>query len=302
MKTILRFIAWLALASALHAQAVSGGGTAAASAATTATITNDTTTNATMFPVWVTANSGSLPLKVASTKLSFNPSTGSLTATNHVGTFAGNTFTTGTGTLTLAAAKVFTVNSTMTFTGTDSTTMTFPTTTATIARTDAAQAFTGVQTFNSAPVANTGIYSTSSSGTGGVSYGSNAPIIVYVKSVTMLTAGTPADIATITIPAGITRWAMCPGGSFNGGGGKIFAETAAGTLAAGTVVCFDAAGGTGVTVSSSSAPPTGAALMTTLTGGSQTAFSTSSTIYIRQTGNSANAGTCSFYLIIYPIP
>jgi len=46
--------------------------------AVTSTITDDTTTNATMFPVWVTANTGSLPLKVSSTKMYFNPSTGAL--------------------------------------------------------------------------------------------------------------------------------------------------------------------------------------------------------------------------------
>lgn len=51
------------------------------------------------------------------------------------------------GTLVIASAKTFTVNNTMTFAGTDSTTMTFPSTTATIARTDAAQTFTGTQTF-----------------------------------------------------------------------------------------------------------------------------------------------------------
>jgi len=41
-------------------------------------ITDDTTTNATMYPLWVTANTGNLPAKVSSTKLSFNPSTGLL--------------------------------------------------------------------------------------------------------------------------------------------------------------------------------------------------------------------------------
>ncbi len=42
-------------------------------------ITDDTATNATMYPTWVTANSGSLPLKVTSTKLFYNPSTSLLT-------------------------------------------------------------------------------------------------------------------------------------------------------------------------------------------------------------------------------
>ncbi|MFY9310321.1 MAG: tail fiber domain-containing protein [Bacteroidia bacterium] len=67
---------------------------AVASVAGGSTITNDAATNATMYPVWVTANSGSLPLKVSSTKLSFNPSTGSLTAT---GDASINTLTVGLG-------------------------------------------------------------------------------------------------------------------------------------------------------------------------------------------------------------
>lgn len=45
----------------------------------TLTVTDDTTTNATMYPTWVTANTGNLPLKVSSTKFSFNPSTGNVT-------------------------------------------------------------------------------------------------------------------------------------------------------------------------------------------------------------------------------
>lgn len=51
-------------------------------------------------------------------------------------------------TLTIADGKALTVNNSLTMVGTDSTTMTFPTTNATLARTDAAQTFTGDQTFN----------------------------------------------------------------------------------------------------------------------------------------------------------
>jgi hypothetical protein len=51
-------------------------------------------------------------------------------------------------TFTLADSKTFAVNNSLTLVGTDSTTMTFPTTNATIARTDAAQTFTGTQTFS----------------------------------------------------------------------------------------------------------------------------------------------------------
>ena len=55
-------------------------------------------------------------------------------------------------TLTLADGKTLTVNNTITFAGTDATTMTFPATDATLARTDAAQTFTGTQTFGGAVV------------------------------------------------------------------------------------------------------------------------------------------------------
>jgi hypothetical protein len=50
--------------------------------------------------------------------------------------------------LTIADGKTLTVNNSITFAGTDATTMTLPSTNATIARTDAAQTFTGDQTFN----------------------------------------------------------------------------------------------------------------------------------------------------------
>ena len=53
-------------------------------------------------------------------------------------------------TLAVADGKTFTVNHSITLAGTDTTTMTFPSTSATIARTDAAQTFTGNQTFSNA--------------------------------------------------------------------------------------------------------------------------------------------------------
>ncbi|MCC6932544.1 MAG: tail fiber domain-containing protein, partial [Deltaproteobacteria bacterium] len=54
--------------------------------ATNTAITDDTTTNATMYPTWVTTASGNQAQKVSSSKLTFNPSSGTLTAT----TFAGD--------------------------------------------------------------------------------------------------------------------------------------------------------------------------------------------------------------------
>lgn len=61
--------------------------------ATNTAITNDTTTNATMYPTWVTATSGNLPQKVSSTKLTFNPSTASLSTTTFIGALSGNAST-----------------------------------------------------------------------------------------------------------------------------------------------------------------------------------------------------------------
>jgi hypothetical protein len=51
-------------------------------------------------------------------------------------------------TLTIAEGKTLTVSNSLTIAGTDATTMTFPTTSATIARTDAANSFTGDQTLS----------------------------------------------------------------------------------------------------------------------------------------------------------
>jgi hypothetical protein len=64
---------------------------------------------------------------------------------------------TANSTLTLAGVdgKTLTVNSSLTLTGTDATTMTFPTTSATLARTDAGQTFTGTNVFSSAPQVST---------------------------------------------------------------------------------------------------------------------------------------------------
>lgn len=56
-------------------------------------ITDDTSTNATMYPTWVTAATGNLAQKVTSTKLSFNPNTGVLSSTSFTGAGTGLTGT-----------------------------------------------------------------------------------------------------------------------------------------------------------------------------------------------------------------
>jgi len=70
----------------------SAGSAASATNATNAAniaITDDTTTNADEYLVWVSNSTGNLPAYVSSTKLKFNPSTGVLTATGGTG---GGTF------------------------------------------------------------------------------------------------------------------------------------------------------------------------------------------------------------------
>ena len=56
-------------------------------------------------------------------------------------TYNGNTWTAGTGTLTIAAAKTLTASNSLTLAGTDSTTMTFPATTGTVATLNTANTF-----------------------------------------------------------------------------------------------------------------------------------------------------------------
>ena len=53
--------------------------------ATNTAITDDTTTATSVYPTWVTTTTGNLPQKTSSTKLSFVPSTGVLTATKYAG-------------------------------------------------------------------------------------------------------------------------------------------------------------------------------------------------------------------------
>jgi hypothetical protein len=69
--------------------ATAGAATNATNATNTG-VTDDTTTNATYYPTWVTSNTGNLPQKVSSTKFNFNPSTGIVTATGFNGAHNGS--------------------------------------------------------------------------------------------------------------------------------------------------------------------------------------------------------------------
>lgn len=128
-----------------------------------------------------------------------------------------------------------------------------------------------------------------------------APVGLYVKSVAVLTTGAPADIATISVPADITRWRLAGGNTVGTAGGSVIAETAAGTLAGANFTARDAANGTGLTLTAGVAGPASAGAGSGWQMVATTNISTSNTIHIRQTANSANAGTMSFYLLIQPL-
>lgn len=93
------------------------------------------------------------------------------------------------GALAVTTAKTLTVTQSLTLSGTDSTTMTFPTTSATLARTDAGQTFTGVSTATSWTLV-TPVLGTPTSGTltnctipiGGVTGGTNHNVATYGAS------------------------------------------------------------------------------------------------------------------------
>jgi len=106
------------------------------------------TGHATIEGVTITGATGTGNLVFATAPTLTTPILGAATATsiNKVAITAPAT----SATLTIADGKTLTVSNILTLAGTDSTTMTFPTTSATIARTDAAQTFTGAQTFSTA--------------------------------------------------------------------------------------------------------------------------------------------------------
>jgi len=83
-STVLTGTAPLTVASTTQVANLNAATSGTATNATNVAITDDTTTAAEMYLSWVTATTGNLPIKVSSTKLKFNPSTGVLTATGGV--------------------------------------------------------------------------------------------------------------------------------------------------------------------------------------------------------------------------
>ena len=114
-------------------------------------------------------------------------------------------------TLTIADGKTLTANNSVTLEGTDATKMIFPSTDATLARTDAAQTFVGLQTFGTAGIAVKG----STSGTSTVV----APAVAGTTTITLpgisSTLATTTDVANVLDDASMT---IGKSGSANGDG------------------------------------------------------------------------------------
>jgi hypothetical protein len=184
-------------------------------------------------------------------------STGDITA----GKYNGLTVSTTTGTLTIANGKTATINNTITLAGTDSTTMTFPSTNATVARTDAAQTFTGTQTFSSAPVVSTltaskpvfsdgsgaltstGTLATDQGGTGQTSY-TAGDLLYYATGTAFTKLGIGSASTVLTSSGSAPQWTSLSGISVGtatnlagGAAGSVPYQTASSTtsfLAIGT--------------------------------------------------------------------
>jgi hypothetical protein len=130
----------------------------------------------------------------------------------------------------------------------------------------------------------------------------NGAITFYLKSQAITTSGNPRDIATITLPAGVTRWAV-RGNTAVTACSWFVNETQTGSMAAGTLALFDAAAGGGTQMLQTTAPAATSSPTANNWGANAAAvMSISSSLVIRQMANSINTGTISFYVTIYPIP
>lgn len=112
--------------------------------------------------------------------------------------------------LSIAAAKTLTVSNTLTLAGTDSTVMTFPTTSATIARTDAGQTFTGTQAFGA--ITASGIITQTSASATAFSSGPNGatnPVFQLVNSTASQADG--VSITGLAAGSGVTFTALSSG-------------------------------------------------------------------------------------------
>ncbi len=129
----------------------------------------------------------------------------------------GLAITASTGTLTITNAKTLSSSNTLTLAGTDSTTMTFPSTSATVARTDAANTFTGHQTIE-------GVTSTGATGTGKLVFDTTPTLATPVIGVATGTSLAVTGLLTSSGTAGI-GYATGAGGTVTQGSNRTTGVT-----------------------------------------------------------------------------
>lgn len=180
--------------------------------------TNSASTGAVTLTLGTTNGTGNF---VRTTSPTFvTPTLGAAVAT----TYNGITFSTSSGTFTLTNAKTFAVTNTLTLSGTDGTVMTFPTTTATIARTDASNTFTGHQTIE-------GVTSTGATGTGAFVFATTPTLVTPVLGAA---TGTSLNLTGWTVNSSglVTKY---NGNSTAGNGQPYIAGTLSGVNQTATV-------------------------------------------------------------------
>ena len=178
--------------------------------ATNTAITDNTSSSATWYPTIVSATTGNLPQTTSSTKLSFVPSTGTLTATSHAGAWAGSTIGTnygGTGLTSFTSGGVVYASSTSALT------------------TGSALYFDGTNLSVTGAIISAGAYSQFTSSGGGTSTTS-----VYVSStgrepfVVTSSSGTDTIMHLTNTGTGGTDWQLrsTANSSAYGGGAFVF--------------------------------------------------------------------------------
>ena len=229
------------------------------------TITNDTTTNASVYPTWVTAGTGDLPTYVSTSKYSFNPSTGMLTVTaitsNLTGTASavplGGITGLGTGVATALAVNVGSAGAPVVLNG--------------ALGTPSSGTLTNVSGLPPAGVVGTAAILGANTFTAAQRI--TATALGNISNATVTFDWTAADVQTYTATGSTVTWAFSNAPASGTFGEMLIVATAQGTytLAAGTTVNWEKLDGT---------------------------YTTSLTTYLAQNGTrtALSAGVDNFYL------
>lgn len=207
-------------------------GLTAGNVTTNANLTGPITSSGNATSVAAQTGTGSTFVMQASPTLT-TPTIGVATATS-VNKMAITAPTTS-STLAVADGKTLTASNTLTLSGTDSTTMTFPSTSATMARTDAAQTFTGNQTYSNTILAASGSASAPS-----ISFSAQSTLGLYRVGTNNIAVVGSSNTPTISFGQALGGFLLGSGQTLGfssfadpsgGGGDALFVRGAANTIA-----------------------------------------------------------------------